>query len=286
MKKWLFWLEISRPGLWFQTLWLYLLPLARRDFDWNAPFWVGALYVLFPLNFLVYGWNDLVDADIDRLNPRKGNFLFGARANAAQLKALPRALFWVSLPCFLILVASSDWKTALLLAALVGVLWIYNAPRKGWRGRPPLELLNQIGYLLLIPLSMNLNGVANLPLLSWVYLWLFCTHAHLMGEVMDVIPDRAAHRRTTATILGAVKTKWLVLALVLVEAAMICGFFRDWILGGFLLFGVLWLRFDIFWWGERAYSKTEFTLFGLGLNAAGFASMVWVAWTGTLTKLP
>jgi 4-hydroxybenzoate polyprenyltransferase len=31
------------------------------------------------MGLLIYGWNDIVDYEADRLNPRKGTFLFGAR---------------------------------------------------------------------------------------------------------------------------------------------------------------------------------------------------------------
>jgi len=282
----LFFLEVSRPGLWFQTLWLYLLPLANRDFSLDAAFWLGAIYVLFPLNLLVYGWNDMVDAPIDAINPRKGNFLFGARATPEQLRALPPVLAMVQLPFWALFILCGGAKMALLLAAMLLVLALYNAPKGGWRGRPPLELGNQLGYLLLIPLSMQLNGAPNLPLASWFYLTLFCTHAHLMGEIMDVGPDRAAGRRTTATVIGALPTKFIVMMLVFIEGALLVWGFRDVVLGGFLLAGVGWLLFDVFYWGNRTYTRREFLLFGLGLNAGGFASMAWVSWTGTLTQWP
>ncbi len=282
----LFYLEVSRPGLWFQTLWLYFLPLAHREVPLGAAFWLGAIYVLFPLNFLVYGWNDIVDAPIDAINPRKGNFLFGARATPAQLRALPRCLALIQVPFWALLIFCGGAPMALLLGAMILVLALYNAPKGGWRGRPPLELGNQLGYLLLIPLSMQLNHVPNLPLASWFYLILFCTHAHLMGEIMDVGPDRLAGRRTTATVIGALPTKIVVMTLVGVEGALLVWGFRDIVLGGFLLAGVGWLLFDVFYWGNRAYTRREFLLFGLGLNAGGFASMAWVWWTGTLTRWP
>lgn len=105
-----------------------------------------------------------------------------------------------------------------------------------------------------------------------------------MGEIMDVGPDRAANRETTATVIGALSTKLVVMVLVWVEGVLLVWGFRDVVLGGFLLLGVGWLAFDVWYWGNRAYTRREFLLFGLGLNAGGFASMAWVWWTGTLTK--
>ena len=50
----LFYLKVSRPGLWFATIWLYMLPTSGNEAILSSnPFWVGLAYVCFPLNFLV-----------------------------------------------------------------------------------------------------------------------------------------------------------------------------------------------------------------------------------------
>ena len=48
-----------------------------RIFLHSRTLWLGLFYVLFPLGFLLYGVNDIVDAEADRLNPRKGTFCLG-----------------------------------------------------------------------------------------------------------------------------------------------------------------------------------------------------------------
>ena len=73
-----FLLQVSRPGLWSTTALFYLMPLGHADPLHSRTVWLGLLYVLFPLGFLLYGVNDIVDAEADRLNPRKGTFLFGS----------------------------------------------------------------------------------------------------------------------------------------------------------------------------------------------------------------
>jgi 4-hydroxybenzoate polyprenyltransferase len=148
-----------------------------------------------------------------------------------------------------------------------------------------LELINQIGYLLLLPLSVMLNHTPVPPWATVGYLMLFCTHSHLMGEVMDVEPDARAGRQTTARHLGVKATKGIILALVIAEGLMLGLRFRDWILGGFLLLGCVWLLLDLFlFYGARNYTRREFQLFGVGINAAGFASMAWVWVNGTLAR--
>jgi 4-hydroxybenzoate polyprenyltransferase len=279
-------LKVSRPGLWFQTLWLYLLPVAAQPRTGSWAFWLGAVYVLFPLNLLVYGWNDFVDREIDRVNPRKDSFLFGARGTPAQLASLPLVIAGTNLPFFALLAFCAEWKMGAVLVAILLVLALYNLPRHGLRGRPPLELLNQLGYLLILPLSILLNGTPRLPWQSVLYLVLFCTHAHLMGEIMDVHPDRAAGRRTTATVLGPIPVKAIVMGLVLVESALMGSVFRDYILAAFLFLGACWMVLDMIVFRARSYTPDEFLLFGAALNVVGFASIAWVWFTGTLTRLP
>jgi 4-hydroxybenzoate polyprenyltransferase len=285
MTRALFWLKVSRPGLWFQTLWLYTLPTSRLPIFHSPIFWLGLVYATFPLNFLVYGWNDIVDFENDQQNPRKDSFLFGARGTREDLSRLPAAMTLVQLPFFIAFVWLRGWTMAALLVGMLVVNLLYNLPRSGWRGRPPLELVNQAGYLLLLPLSIILNQT---PSVSWAavgYLVLFCTHSHLMGEIMDVIPDARANRNTSARELGVKRTKGLVLALVVLEGLLLGWFFHDWILGGFLLAGSLWLALDLFvLYGDRPYRKREFQIFGLCINASGFASMAWVWEMGTLMR--
>lgn len=279
-------LKASRPGLWFQTLWLYLLPAAGADTLFPERFWLGVAFVLLPLNLLVYGWNDLVDESTDALNPRKDSFLFGARGRREELARLPLAISVVNLPLMALLIYATGFSMILVLLGMIGMVAIYNLPQRGLRARPPLELLNQLGYLLILPLSYLLNGLSPLPWQSLLYLVLFCTHAHIMGEILDVEPDRKAGRQTTATWIGIIPAKWIVAGLVLLEAILITWIFRDWVLGGFLFFGTLILILDIVVHGAKSYTHSQFVLLGAGLNLAGFGSMAWVWFTGTLTHLP
>ena len=286
MRHALFWLKVSRPGLWFQTLWLYTLPTSQLSIFHSAAFWLGLVYVTFPLNFLVYGWNDMVDFENDQHNPRKDSFLFGARGSKADLARLSLPMALAQVPFLIAFLCLPHGRMiGALLAGMFVVNLLYNLPKSGWRGRPPLELINQAGYLLILPFSVALNQTA---LISWAavgYLALFCTHSHLMGEIMDVAPDARANRRTTARVFGVKPTKLVVLAMVVTEGLLLGFYFRDWVLGGFLLLGSVWLLLDLFvlYW-DRPYTRREFRIFGLAINASGFASMIWVWNVGTLTR--
>jgi 4-hydroxybenzoate polyprenyltransferase len=277
-----FQLKASRPGLWFPTLWLYMLPLAGEPLG-GLAFWVGLLWCGFPLNHLVYGWNDCVDAETDRQNPRKDSWLFGARGTDAQLAALPRAIAAVQLATWPVLVWVAGWQVVVVGAAILTVLWAYNHPSRGLRGRPPGDLLAQAGYLLVVPLSALVNDQ---PLPGWgvmAYLALFCAQAQLIGEVMDIEPDRAAGRRTTATVLGARGAKWLIILVVVGEIAMLAGPLADPVFAGGMAGFLGWLLLDqLVLFRDGQYTLGQMKLFGVGGNLCALASMAWVWLRGGL----
>ncbi|MEM7352832.1 MAG: UbiA family prenyltransferase, partial [Acidobacteriota bacterium] len=265
----LFWLKTTRPGLYFQWVWLYLLPVGGSDIFGSATFWWGLFFATAPLSLLVYGWNDLADADIDRLNPRKDSYLFGACGTAEQQRTLPWAIAAVNLPFGIWLVARSGLEMLLVLLGIVAVNAAYNHPRWGLRGRPPFELVNEIGVLLLVHLSVLLNEVPQLPWQTYLYLYLFTVHAHLVGEVMDLEPDREGGRRTTATVLGRRATKALIVGLVAAESALLLFVFGDPVLAAILGLGLIWLLADFFvLFKDRVYTVPEMRLFGIGMNFA------------------
>lgn len=280
----LFYLKASRPGLWFATLWLYLLPTSQMtDIADHSAFWIGLFYVTFPLNLLVYGWNDIVDREIDAVNPRKDSFLFGARGTKAQLDRLPKVIIAVQLLCLPVLLYYVGSVMLLLFGGILLVNGLYNWPEGGLRTRPPLELLCQVGYLLVVPFSIAINDLPELGWVTYLYLLLFAWQSHLMGEVMDINPDRAAGRRTTGTVLGVVNTKWLIIGIVGLEVALLVFYFDDIVFGGMLGIGLLWLLIDIlFLYRNKTYTVFQMQLFGVMSNIVAVASMGYVWYSGCL----
>ena len=279
----LFWLKASRPGLWFPTIWLYGLPLGGLYLLDSPAFWVGLLFVAFPLNLLTYGWNDLVDVEIDASNPRKDSYLFGARGTPEQLKRLPWAMAGITVLAYLPVVVLGGVRMLPLLAAIIAVIALYNLPERGLRGRPPLELLCQAGYLLVVPLSAWLNDAPLPAWPTWIYLCLFCVQSQLIGEVMDIDPDRATGRKTTATVLGIRPTKLLIIVVVAAEVGLLVGMYGDVLFAGMLSLFLLWLILDLtVLFGSQRYTLNQMKLFGIGSNLVALASMIYVWWSGSL----
>ena len=284
----LFWLKVSRPGLWFATVWLYMLPTGQMEEVWTSiPFWIGLFYVTFPLNFLVYGWNDMVDIETDKINPRKDSFWFGAKGTDAQLVDLWKPMLAVQLLIGPVLLYFVGWPMLWLLLTFVVINGLYNLPKNGLRSRPPLELFCQVGYVMTALFSVYINDTEQLPLETYAYLLLFAWQSHLIGEVMDIEPDRKAGRRTTATILGMKKTKLFIIGIVAVEVLLLFFVFKTYIFGSMLLGGLVWLLLDLFFiYKTKNYSLSQMKLFGLLSNVVAIVSMSYVWYSGCLLSVP
>ncbi len=276
--------QVSRPGLWSTTALFYLMALGHRDFIHSRTFWVGLFYVLVPLGLVLYGVNDMVDAEADRFNPRKGTFLFGSRGALEQLAALRWQIALAQIPFVVLFFALIGPRILLWFAALALAVTLYNSPWVGWKGRPPFDVLIQASYLLVFVLSSWLNHVPQLPWPTLVFGAMFAMHSHVFGEVMDIVPDRLSGRRTTATQIGAIRAKFLIAAFLCVESVLAYHFFTDLVITGFLAVGALWFVLDAtVFWKDRAYTPPQMRLFMWAWNAAAVLGMYWNWSTASLT---
>ena len=279
-------LQASRPGLWLTSIWFYMLPLGGQHVFDTVGFWVGLVYVTFPMGLLLYGWNDYVDFDVDRVNPRKGSFLFGARGSMEQLRKLPWIIALVQVPFLAESVHRGGTRMLLCFAGMVAAAAVYNWPRYGFKSRPPFEILNQSGYLFVFLLSSWMNHVPALPWPGLLFGALFAMHSHIFGEIMDIEPDSSIGRRTTAVVIGRVPAKLLIAAVLLVETALIYVFYRDSALTVFLAASAAWFMLDAtLLWKNRPYSPGQMRFAMIAWNVVALLSMPWVWWKATLVRL-
>jgi len=280
-----FLLQVSRPGLWSTTALFYLMPLGHVDFLHSGKLWLGLFFVLFPLGLVLYGVNDIVDAETDSLNPRKGTFMFGSRGAREQLAALKWQIAVVQIPFVIAFYYFVGPRILWWYAVLLLAVGIYNAPGIAWKGRPPFDVLIQASYLLVFVLSSWLNNAQQLPWQTFLFGAMFAMHSHIFGEVMDIEPDLLSGRRTTATVIGRVRAKFLIAVFLCVETALVQFYFRDWIITSFLTIGAIWFLADAtLLWKNRAYTPKQMRLFLWGWNAAAVLGMFWNWGHGTLTR--
>ena len=98
-----------------------------------------------------------MDYEADRLNPRKGTFLFGARGTPEQLRGWPLRIALVQAPFVVACSVLAGAKILLCFAGMMAAAALYNWPRYGFKARPPLEIPNQAGYLFVFLLSSWMN---------------------------------------------------------------------------------------------------------------------------------
>jgi 4-hydroxybenzoate polyprenyltransferase len=281
-----FLIQVSRPGLWSTTALFYLMPLGQWTAFRSATFWTGLFYVLLPLGLVLYGVNDIADAEADRYNPRKGTYLFGSLGAGEQLASLRLQIALVQIPFLIVFFFLVGPRILWWLTLLLSAVGVYNAPRFGWKSRPPLDVLIQASYLLVFVLSSWLNHVPQLPWQAFLFGALFAMHSHVFGEVMDIAPDRIAGRRTTATVLGAVKAKVLIATILCMEIALLWTFFQAGIVAIALGVGVLWFVLDaILLWRSHPYKPLEMRMFMWAWNAASIAAIYWDWSSAALTHV-
>lgn len=277
-------IKISRPGLWFPTIWIYLVPFSLATNFWEqSAFWIGLVFVTFPLNYLVYGLNDCNDIASDKVNDRKGNFLFGAKASQTHLDLVPKRIAIVLLPFLIYFTIQSGLAMLALLAFMILINIMYNFPPFRIKERPPFEILIQVGYVMTVIFSVLLNELEMIPWQTVLYLCLFAFQAHIAGEIMDIEPDILSNKKTTATIIGRKKTKYIMIFLLVIEVYILAVWFQDYILAGFLGLFSIWMVLDVFiFFKEKPYTLSQMKLFGLAMNVSAFGTMGWVLYSGEL----
>lgn len=266
-------LQVSRPGFWPTQLWFYLLPFSGRHMFETPEFWLGATYVCLPLGLLLYGWNDIGDADTDADNPRKGSWLFGGKPDAALRQQLPWIIGAVQLPFVIAFVAIAGWKMLGWFAAVVLTNAAYN--EFGFKEKPVLDVLNQAAYVLVFVLASWICAVPQLNAPAMVFSGLFAMQSHLFGQLMDIDQDREAGRRTTAVVVGPRATKVLLVALLVAEAIIAWQSFTGWYVAVFLAAGALFFTADAIA-GPARYPVVFSKIFFVGWNVVVLASMHFV----------
>jgi len=226
-------LVLSRPRFWLYLAGPVAVGVTYGIGDVSELFTPVTLslagYFLIPANVFLYGINDIFDADIDELNPKKeekearwrGDALtIGAVTLAAALGGgtflLTPPVAWPYLAGFMILAAG------------------YSAPPLRFKTVPFFDSISNGLYVL--PGAAAYATVSGMPpppaALGGAWLWTMGMHT--FSAIPDIEPDREAGIKTTATVLGESRTYRYCLA-CWVAAAVAFGSV-DWRLG--LLLGV------------------------------------------------
>jgi len=196
---------LSRPRFWLYLAGPVAVGVTYGISDVSGLFTPVTLalagYFLVPANIFLYGVNDIFDADIDELNPKKEDrearwqgdrlVLFAvvaaAVAGLATFAITPRVA-WPYLAGFLLLGAA------------------YSVPPIRFKTIPFADSISNGLYIL--PGAAAYATVAGVhpPVAAIVGAWLWTMGMHTFSAIPDIEPDRAAGIRTTATVLGETRT--------------------------------------------------------------------------------
>ncbi|NND97868.1 MAG: UbiA family prenyltransferase [Pirellulaceae bacterium] len=266
-------IKVARPGFWPTHYWFYLLPFAGRDMFSTPAFWLGSIYVCFPLGLLLYGWNDLGDTTSDQYNPRKDSWLFGALPDASLRRRLPAIIAAVQIPFLIMFVGLAGAKMIGWFAAVLFVNATYNY--WGFKKLPVLDLLNQVGYLLIFVLASWLCDVPQLNTAAMLFSGLFAMQSHLFGQLMDIDEDRIAGRHSTAITMGVRPAKLLLVAIMVTESVIAYYHFQYAVVAGFMALGAIFFLIDAAL-GPQRYPVWFARWFFIAWNCVVITSMYFV----------
>jgi len=194
-------LKLSRPRFWLYLAGPVVVAVAFAAETVGGLFTPLSLglfaYFLLPANVLLYGINDVFDADVDVENPKKedkevrfrGDRFVVASVAVCGLAGL--ALFAVTPPV--------AWG---YLAGFFVLGVQYSAPPFRFKTTPLLDSISNGLYVL--PGAATYAALAGSPppLLALVGGWAWTMAMHTFSAIPDIEPDRRAGIETTATVFG------------------------------------------------------------------------------------
>jgi len=191
----------SRP-----RFWLYLAGPVLVGLVYGAPSVETLLapvpvilfaYFLVPANVLLYGVNDVFDAEVDVHNPKKSGReeRFRGERSVVAAVVVSGLLALGFLP--LLPPLALGW-----LAVFFALAVEYSAPPLRFKTTPFLDSLSNGLYVLPGVVAYVALAGRNPPVLALVGGWCWTMAMHTFSAIPDVGPDREAGIRTTATVLG------------------------------------------------------------------------------------
>jgi 4-hydroxybenzoate polyprenyltransferase len=201
----LFWL--SRPRFWFYLAGPVVVGVVygtSTTGEFIQPV-TAALFVYFlvPANVFLYGINDVFDADIDALNPKKSadgrELRYSGDRRVTVAVALAAALGVAFAP-----ILPLKALTALTGFFLLGIA--YSAPPVRFKTTPLLDSVSNGLYVLPAVVAFAAVSDAFPPALTVAGGWIWAMGMHTFSAIPDIEPDRKAGIHTTATVLGKSRT--------------------------------------------------------------------------------
>lgn len=217
-------LTISRPLAWIWTIGAYLLGMGNFS-NFTILSFVEFLFMFFPINFIVYGLNDVYDKRSDRINKYKDN-LQGAKIKENEIKTIKSLCLILSLVFIIISIISKNLEHMILSSSLILLAYVYSVPPIRIKSKPPIDsFFGSIGYLIPILIAFTTHSsISEIPL-NYLLLIFPLMAGHAIFALRDLRYDKKTSTRTIGVYLGRTKTLIFAISMYLIPLILLNNLF-------------------------------------------------------------
>lgn len=214
-------LQTSRPIGWLVSVGLFRIGMAYGNIPDRAVTIALTVALSMPFGLYLFGINDLADQHSDRLNPRKGTWLHGARLLGARQRQIRTGTI-VSACVLLGLALMLPTLPAAVLVTIVALGWAYSMRPLRLKEVPLADGLTTAAIMIgLLGLGYWVDGSwREVPAESYAVVPTLAS-LHIFGTVVDEPSDRAAGHRTLAVRIGPRRTLLVAFAMSLLGLATV-----------------------------------------------------------------
>jgi len=203
---------ISRPIFWIWTVGAYLIGIGNfNNFEFLSI--IEFLFMFVPINFIIYGLNDIYDIKSDEINPEKDK-LQGTALKKTEIREVKKIATILSILFVFIAIIIGRLEHMIFSIGIILLAIIYSVPPIRLKSKPILDsIFGSIGYLFPILLAFTThNTLSNIP---WEYsiLVLPMIGNHAISTLRDISCDKKSGTKTIGVFLG--KRKTLILSFIL-----------------------------------------------------------------------
>lgn len=200
---------------------LYRIGLAYGEVRDTRATWAMSALLSWPFCLYLFGLNDWADAASDRLNPRKGSWIHGAREPISR-SVWAHAAPWAGGSVVLAGALWLPWRAGVILTVLLVVAWMYSSRPFRLKEVPVVDGLVTATIMIGLLGAGYASGavMGEIPTESWAVAPTLAG-LHIYASVVDVASDRVAGHRTLAVRAGPRAATIASLALSGISAATV-----------------------------------------------------------------
>jgi len=229
--------QISRPLGWVMASVLFLVGIKLSGPGFDLLTVVQLVFLTFPFCFFLFGINDVFDYKSDKLNPRKGNFLHGAKITKDEIPIIKK-LAWLFILPLVLVSAFVNLYNFVFAVLLVLFSYFYSAKPIRMKEIPLLDTIsNSIIVYLVVMLGFTHHALPSQLTIKGYFLLILLTGFNAYHTIVDFDADRKAGHKTFASFFGKRATAGFAFLCALV--ALLFGNFESFEFNALVLFSAI-----------------------------------------------